>query len=286
MINFYFSEAKRIVKRSPWATLTIISVTTFAVLLGCFSYYVILFTNKFSERIKNNINIIVYLDETIDNEGVLQIKDKLSENSDIANITYISKEEALRDFIKETGEDIRTILDVNPLPRSFVITLLPEKVTDYNIKRFTSNLKNTDGITDIVLDNDWVFRILQYLKSGQLIIYVISVSLFLLSIYLVYTNSRTQFESNINLYKSMKFVGAKSGTLKAPIVIYGLGVGLLAGICNMLIHLLIQQILLSINVNKGYFTFMFQNTALMLPYLLGILLGFIGSYVFIRKISV
>jgi cell division transport system permease protein len=286
MIRFYFSEAQRIVKRSPWATITIISVTTLAVLLGCFSYYVILFTNKFSDRIKNNINIIAYLDETVDSRGVSNIKDKLFENSNIANIKYVSKEEALKGFIEETGEDIRKILDVNPLPRSFVIKLKPEKVTDHNIRMVTNEIKNMSGINDVVLDNDWVFNILRYLKSGQVLIYILSVLLFLLSIYLVYTNSRTQFESNINLYKSMKLVGAKSSTLKAPIIIYGLSVGLIAGIVNILFHLIVQHILLGMNVSKNNFVFMFQNSVFLLPFLLGIFLGFIGSYVFIRKILI
>ena len=286
MIGFYLSEAVKIVKRSPWATITIISVTTLAVLLGCFSYYVILLSNRFSDRIKNNIEIVAYLDETISASEVLNIKNKLLENSYIDGVRYISKESALKDFIRETGEDIRTVLDVNPLPSSFVINLKPEKVTDYNIKMVTSDLTSMRGINDVVLDNNWVFRILRYLKSGQLFIYILSVSLFLLSIYLVYTNSKAQFEDNLSLYKSMKLVGATARAIKAPIIIYGLSIGIFAGATGIFVNIISRQVFLSAHINKANFMFIFQNTVLLIPLGLGIILGFIGSYVFIRKISV
>lgn len=286
MIGFYFSETKRIIKRSPWATLTIISVTTLAVLLGCFSYYVILLTDKFSERIKNNIEIIAYVDETVDTIEVLKIKEKLLADPYIANVRYISKESALKDFIKDTGEDIRSVLNVNPLPRSFVINLKPEKVSDHNLKTVTSNLGLIKGIDDVVLDNDWIFKILRYLKSGQLLIYILSISLFLLSIYLVYTNSKMQFEENSNLYNSMKLVGAKLSTLKIPIIIYGLCIGIIAGIVGILFHFMVKYILMLVNINRTLLLLVSQSTALLIPLLLGIILGFMGSYIYIRKISV
>lgn len=283
MISFYFTETYRIYKRSPLATLAIITIITLAVLLGSSSVFVVYVANKLSNNIKNNVELTAYMSETLDSGAVSDITDKIKNLDYIKTVKFISKEEALQLFIKETGEDFRSVLDENPLPPSFVIKFIPEKVNEQTIARQITSIRNLEGIQEVVYDYELVTKFLRYIKSGQVILYIVSLALFILSVYLVYTNSKIQYESNKELYQTMKLVGAKLKTLKIPIIIYGLIIGALSGFLSILFYQALSFI----------FQTVFQNYKLqdilsgiyIVSISLGILLGLLGSFLSSRSIS-
>ncbi|MDH7605306.1 MAG: permease-like cell division protein FtsX [Melioribacter sp.] len=283
MITFYIKEALRIFNRSPFASVVIISVTTIAILMTSFSILVIQLSNKYSQRIKKSIEVTVFLENFIDSSRIQLIHEEILNQPNIASIKFISKEEAVKEFIRDTGEDFRDVLTENPLPPSFIIKFKPEKISYENIITEINRLKSISGITDVVYDNEFIIKILKYLKSGQVIVYIFSVLLILLSIYLVYTNSRIQIESNKNLYQTMKLVGAKLSTIKIPIILYGILIGIISGIICIGINYILELLLITL-LNNIKLSIVFKGNYI-IALLTGIILGFIGSYFSSRTIS-
>ncbi len=84
-------------------------------------------------------------------------------------------------------------------------------------------------------------------------------------------------------YNTMKLVGAKLSTIKVPLLIYGLIVGLAASlICTVLFYSLI------IALKNYYPTFQFDNYIIFINLsfvILGIILGPIGVGLFAKKLS-
>lgn len=283
MITFFIKEALRILKRSPFASLVIISITTVAVMMTCFSVIVLQLSNKFSEKIKSSIEVTAFLENYLDANKIMSIKEEIEKFSSVKSIKYISKEQAVQEFIKDTGEDFRDVLTENPLPPSLIIRFKPEKISYENINSEIKRISSISGVSEIIYDNEIVIKILKYIKSVQSIIYIFSFFLVLLSVYLVYTNSRIQIEANKNLYQTMKLVGAKLSTIKVPIILYGLIIGLISSLIGAGINYILQLILLGIFNNlkltvvlKGIYIF---------SLLAGISLGFLGSYLSSKTIT-
>jgi cell division transport system permease protein len=283
MISFYFTEALRIFKRSPLASIIVISITTIAILLSSISFYLVFISQQLSNRVKKNIELVAYLDETIDSLKLSNAQNQIQSFGFISSVRFVSKEDALNEFIRDTGEDIRSVLDNNPLPQSFVIKLKPELLTKENIEPEVQAIKSVPGVSDVDYENEFVVKILHYLKSGQLIVYAVSALLVLLSVYLVYVYSKLQFTANENLYRIMKLVGAKLLTLKLPILMYGILIGLISGLISLCVNAAIIYLINKILMNS-YFPIA-VNVIYFSSIGLGIVLGFLGSYLSAKKIT-
>ena len=74
---------------------------------------------------------------------------------EVNKVSFISSEQAKKNFLNETGDEFESILDVNPLPPSFVIKISPKLLNQSGIKAFAESLKSTPGITDVIYDYDF-----------------------------------------------------------------------------------------------------------------------------------
>ncbi|MEW6702544.1 MAG: permease-like cell division protein FtsX [Bacteroidota bacterium] len=283
MIIFYLKETFRIFKKSSFATAVTITVTTTAVLLSTISFFLVFSVNKLSDQIKRSIEVNVYLDDSVLPQEVEIIKEKIRNSPAVLSVNFISKDNAAKKFVEETGEDFRTVLDQNPLPNSLIVKFKPQALNEKNIELFTEQFKKIHGVTDVVYDYKTVLRILNLLKSFEYTIYFLSIILILLSVYLVYSNNKIQMFGNRHLYITMKLVGAQTKTMKIPIILNGIFIGLISSLIS--ISLLYTILIL---LAKIYDNLRFIRPPEVLIFLIpavGILLGFIGSFISSLKIS-
>jgi len=283
MILFYIQEAFRIFRKSSIATAITISITTIAVILSTVSIFIFLSANSLSEKIKRSIEINVYLDETLSDNELDLLKKNIQNQNSVLNVKFVDKDEAEKLFLQETGQGFKTVLDQNPLPNSFIVKLKPKSFDESNLDIIAGNLKSMKGVSDVVYDYRTVFRILNLLKSFEVIIYLISVTLILFATYLVYSNNKIQIFGNRNLYMTMKLVGAHIKTMKIPIILNGIFIGLISSlICCVLVYIvftLLTKVYLSLK-----FTYQMQYIYIIVL-LIGIMLGFVGSFISSMKIS-
>lgn len=280
---FYLKETLRIFKRSSIAAIVTITITTIAVFLTSLSIFMIFISRDFSDRIKQNIEINLYLNDTLSKSDIEKAQSLIEEKSYVSSAKFVSKENAAKDFIRETGEDFRSVLDYNPLPNSFVVNFKAGSVSEKNFEVLVLDLKSIPGISDVVYDFNVVVRILKILRSLEYAIYIGSFLLILLSVYLVYSNNRVQYENNKNLYNTMKLVGAKISAIKIPIYIYSILIGLFSSIICFVINYVILKLLTAININLK-FSFDF-GVIHIITFIIGLSLGFLGSYFASMKIT-
>lgn len=283
MILFYLKETLKIFRRSSIATIVTITITTIAIFLTSLSVFLIFMSRDFSNRVKENIEVSLYLNETLSSRELDQVKSDVNSRNFILSSKFISKDLAAKEFVMETGEDFRAVLDDNPLPNSIVVKFKPDIITEKNFDSFVSQLKSIRGISDVVYDFNVVIRILKIFRSVEVFVYAASLLLLLLSIYLVYSNNRLQYESNKNLYSTMKLVGAKISAIKIPIILYSLLIGLIASVISFFINYLILHLLTAININLK-FSFDFGGIHI-ITFVIGFSLGLLGSYFASMKVS-
>lgn len=232
---------------------------------------------------KRSIEVNVYLSDTLNNKEIYSIKEQLKNSQTVSSVNFVDKEEAAKKFVAETGQDFSSVLTMNPLPNSFVVKFKPEPLSDKNIEGFVGEFKKIDGVTDVIYDYRTVLKVLNMLKSIEFIIYILSVVLILLSIYLVYSNNKIQLFSNRNLYSTMKLVGAEIKTMKIPIILNGIFIGIIAScVCLILLNLFLVLTTKLYIIDK--FTSELSIFNFVIP-LIGVSLGFIGSFISSFKIS-
>ena len=283
MILFYLKETARIFRKSSFATIVTITITTIAVSLMTISLFLVFSTKTLSDQIKRSIEVNVYLEDSLNQADIQTIESSIKQISAVQSVQFISKDDAVKKFLAETGEDFRKVIDQNPLPNSLVVKFQPQSLDEINIEQFTDQFKKINGVTDVVYDYKTVLRILNFLRSFKYVIYMLSVILILLSIYLVYSNNKIQMYGNRNLYLTMKLVGAVEKTMKIPVIINGLFIGLISSVFTLLIFHGVLILLTKIYYNIKFIMYL-EFMDILIP-VIGVLLGFIGSFISSFKLS-
>lgn len=284
MISFYLSEAFRIVRRSSYGFFVLVFVTSLAIIVSVLSLLIILGSKEIGEKIKSGIELNVFLKDELTNEKINEIERDIKKNVYVQRTIFYDKENALDQFIKETGEDFKGVLEKNPLPNSIRVRLRSKNVDEQNLGTIAQNIRKISGVDDVVYDYDTSVKILKFLRNSQYIIYPLSVVLILLSVYLVYSNTKVQVHQNRNLYLTMKLIGGKFGAIRIPILLNGIIVGLISSVVCSITFLLIQLLLTTV-LNSLKFTSDFEYIYVFIM-VFGITLGFIGSYLSSQRVVV
>jgi cell division transport system permease protein len=113
---------KRKKKLGAYPSLSVVFSITLAVLVIGVLGIVLVFYQSESDIIKKHITIHVYLDIDVPQEKTDSIRTYIASQKFVlvqdgkSQIKYITKEEAAKKFIQETGEDFSKLLGDNPLP--------------------------------------------------------------------------------------------------------------------------------------------------------------------------
>ncbi|MBU2506670.1 MAG: permease-like cell division protein FtsX [Bacteroidetes bacterium] len=282
MIIFYLKEAFKTFSRSKLSTVLTIFSLAISILLIAISITLLIFSNNFISSIKSKIELTAFAKGSIVESEVNSKINEIKKLKGVSRVIFVPKSEALEEFILETGEDFRVILDENPLPDIFKIYFSP----DVNLNRIESirrQLKNYAYIDEVIFDNAVILSIFELLNSAKLVIYVFSVLFCFISVYLVFAHSKLYILQRIVHFNTMKLVGAKVSTIKIPLMLSGIIMGTLAALINVI---LITVIFVTIGYFYKEFQFVrilyFLNFVLLI---LGVILGPIGSGLFAKRIS-
>ena len=229
MIFFYFSEAIRSIKSAKTSFfLTTISLTI-SVLLVLFSYITINISNYYASYLKSNIKINIFISDVVTKTEKGKLQDEVKNKPYSNGVKFISKDEAADKFIKETGEDFRSILDYNPLPASFVINISEKYAYSDSLNKIIQDLSNMQNVDEVVFKEGFVYRLLNYLDTIKIYLFLITGIFCLIAVYLVYATIRLIINSRLIDFETMKLVGAKLSTIKIPVLLNGLIAGIISG---------------------------------------------------------
>jgi len=121
MIRFYLTESIKSITRAKLASFFAIVTLSISIMFITTSFALVFLSNKIENLWKSEIKINLFLNDDLETEQLSKIKSQILEFDEIADVNFISKEEAYKNFVKITGEDFSKILDTNPLPRSYIV---------------------------------------------------------------------------------------------------------------------------------------------------------------------
>ena len=284
MIIFWIKEAFKLIGRAKSSFFLSLISTSISVLLIAACIMIIQASNTFQSNLKESVTINVFLKDNVSKSETSRINKKISDKRFVKSVSYIDKEQAAENFIKQTGEDFRKLLDYNPLPASFLVTIKGDFVQQDTLKKIISDFSKIDGVDEVTFQQDFIYKMLQYLTEIKKYIFIITAVLFFISLYLVYSTVKLITTSKYEELETMKLVGAKLSTIKMPIVLNGVLIGLFAGIISL------GVVLIFLNYFNNYFR-IHEILQFRLRYflagilLLGPVLGFFVSLISLRKIT-
>jgi cell division transport system permease protein len=284
MIIFWFKEAFKSVGRAKSSFfLTLISLTLAVILIEA-SITALKLSEIFQKKMKSNINVSLFIKDPFNEKNIKDYRSDLSSKNFVKSIKYVSRDEAARSFIQETGEDFREILDYNPLPASFVVKLNTDIVIKDSLNSVLNNLSSLNWVDEVVFKDRFVYRLLSYLESGKNYLFITTAILILIAVYLVYSTIKLITNNRMKELETMKLVGAKLSTIKMPIILNGLITGLLASIISIAVYYFV-----SIQIDQYYLVnkFITANKYFYLATLLiiGPVLSFLVTVYSLRKLT-
>lgn len=279
MILFLIKEAIRSNRRAKLSFLFSLSSTTVGLLLIAISLLSVKISQSIETYLQNQFEIQVYLKEGLTGVQQENLKSNLKKLKNVQSIEFVSKEKAAEKFVKETGEDFRTILDYNPLPASFIVKT--EGGGNINFPFLLKSIKKFKEVDDAVFPNAIYEKMLFYLKTFQKYIAGLGILLSLIAFYVIFSTIRLIIESRKEEIETMKLVGGSLFTIKFPLLLNGMIIGFVSGFLAISI-LYASEIFVKIYF-FSQFPNLLNNTFVLL--ILGPALGLVSSLFASWKIS-
>lgn len=270
-----------------FSTMLIICATMFV--LGLF---IILFVNIESnvKAVSENQGLQAFISDEVSDSSINELATKISEISNVKNIKYIDKDDALEDA-KTTLKDYSYLLDgmdsTNPFPRSFIITFDKLENTD----AVKEAIESVDGIYKVSYNEKIINAVVSISKIGNYAIICIGIVMMAVSIFIISNTIKLAVYSNKREIYIMKYIGATSKFIKYPFIIEGIIMGLASAAISWVIvslsYSVAYRFLPKVGAEFGVFGFVGYSSmwhiVLISFTLLGIFLGGVGSSVATRK---
>ena len=235
---FPLKEAFRLIRRAKASFILSLVSLSISVLLIAASFALIESSEYIQKKIKEDVSINLFLRNDLSREEITGIKNDLKSREYIKTVSYIDKDKAAEIFIQETGEDFRKLLDYNPLPASFTITLKDKYFDKESIDGIIASLSGIKGIDDIGFRNEFIQKLISILDGIKKYIFIATGIILFISVYIVYSTVRLIITSRFEELETMKLVGARLSTIKLPVILNSMIAGLIAGLISAGIFIL------------------------------------------------
>ena len=276
--------------RNHWFALA--SITTITTCLFVFGLFYSIFLNfrHVVQTIEENVSVTVFFEPGTSEETMLQRKVEIEEREEVADVNYISAEEAWESFKYEYLGEYADGFTENPLEDMASLEVYLQDVSKQS--ELVSFIRTMDEVREVNYSSmtadtlTGVNRLIAYVTIGVIGL-LIAVSIFLIS---------NTISAGIFVRKEeisiMKYVGATDFFVRAPFIIEGLLIGVIGSVIPMaLIYVLYGK---SMEYISGKFPallnvieFLPVNTVFRTlgPYsvILGVGMGFLGSWGAVRK---
>lgn len=188
--------------------------------------------NLMIEDIQKQTRIVVCIDETYTEAQSKSVGSEINLLDNVANAQFVSREQALMNFIGESDTSLFEGLDAKSMRDQFIITLEDNAL----VKETKAALEKVSGVADVYAD----LTVAQAMATIRNVIYVASVAvsaiLFLVSLIIISNTVRLAMLDRKEEIAIMKMVGATNSFIRFPFFVEGALIGLFASVFSFFIE--------------------------------------------------
>lgn len=227
----------------------IISVSLVLLLLGIVAMLG-LAANSLTDYVKENVGFDVVMKNDASQQDVKELKQLWTQAVYVNSVKFISKEDALSAWEKETGENLLEVLGVNPLSSEFEVRVKPQYASVDSLNKIEYDLNKYKSIDSVKMHKDVVEKINSNINSVVLVLGAVLVLLVIISFVLINNTVHLAVYSRRFIIYTMKLVGATSGFIRRPFVMTNVLNGFIASL--LAIAMLSGLIYYVVEVNYDY----------------------------------
>ncbi|WP_025761357.1 cell division protein FtsX [Dyadobacter tibetensis] len=242
-------------------------------------------SKKLVSIIRENIEVRVFIDKDVSKPGqdsiLAQIQPKayVLKGSDTQAISFVSKEEAAKEFIEGTKEDFTTLLGENPLRDSYRIKIGEDFFEEVKLQAIKKDLETISGVYEVVYQEDLADNINRNVTKIYTVLASFALIMLVIIVLLVNNTIKLAIYSQRFLIRSMQLVGATDGFIQRPYLMRGAMQGLVGGIVASALLIFLQQ--LAVKNIEGLAVLQEYDKLIILVgvvVILGLLIGLASTY--------
>lgn len=292
-IRYTISQGLRnIAKNKMFSIASIATMVACIFLFGVF-YSLIVNIEGVMDNVEESMAIVVYFDEDATEKQMDKIKESLTKRDDVLEVKYVSGDEAWEEFQKEyLGEDsgLAAGFSENPLQDSDNFEVYMKSVDKQDeLVKFAEGL---DGVRKVKASA----AAAETLKNVSMLLTgvsgVITSVLLIVAIFLISNTVSMGITVRREEIAIMKYIGAKDAFVRAPFMLEGILIGLIGAAIPLFLLYFAYGKAVSYIADKFSLLITFidflpvtqlYKTLLPVGLALGVGIGFLGSFLTIRK---
>ena len=219
-------------RKSVWRVqdlTSVISTTMVLILLGLIVLFV-LTARVMGDSVRENLTVTVDLKDGVSTDDAKQLQAQLNGEAYVADILYISSEEALKEHRESMGIDPTELLGANPFPISMEIKVRAAYACNDSLQWITRDLKLLPAVADVVYQKELVENLNRNLQRASLVMLFVAGLLILVSLSLIHNTVRLNVYSQRFIIHTMKLVGARWTFIRRPFMLRGFCIGLVSAL--------------------------------------------------------
>ncbi|MBU0944016.1 MAG: permease-like cell division protein FtsX [Proteobacteria bacterium] len=247
-MNFWFAVFRQAGRnlRQTW-TSQLMTFLTVSLSVLIFAFFYLIYTNMIgaSDRLSDDLRLIVYLEDDPGPEMQEQLRRKINNFDKTEAILFISKAEAYERFAKQLGKDSDILTD---MPKDFLpasIEVVPLKsLRGYNqIKLFSEYLATLPGSEKVQYGQEWVERFYYVTRLVTIVVLLSGTLLILTATFMVAYTIRLTIMGRHEELELLKLVGATNNYIRTPFLLEGTIQGFMGSIIGLCaLYILFQWI--------------------------------------------
>lgn len=184
------------------------------------------------EQMETKFGITAYIQEGLTDTEIESLKNQVERMSNVADVIYISKEEALKNFSVDNGDEslFEMFKEDNPLPASLEITTVDIKDQAQLIAR----LDDLEGIDETIYFQNETKTFINIRNTVNYVCYGILTCLIIVGLLLMSNTIKLTVYIRKREINIMKYVGATDSFIQVPFLIEGILVGFIGALVSIL----------------------------------------------------
>ncbi len=263
----------------------LISSFTISITLIVFSiaYFTYINLVDFSYRFKEQYQIEVFFFHDISQDEAIETFNNILLIDGVEQGEFIDKDKASSIFKKYFKEEIDQIIGANPLPMGGSYEIDKNFRNQSEMFRITNEIRQTKHVEMASFQQGIVSKIDKIIKNILAFSLIIGNSILFVAIVLVTNTIRLIIHSKQVHIETLHLLGATNGFIRFPFILEGILQGLIGALISISILFLFNSLQLYILESFVQGTIFRQDYIISLNIVLGMILGFIGSYRGISK---
>jgi len=236
---------------------------------------------RFVGQAQEEMKIYVYLEDRVGDDQIPRLQHDLLALDEVETVVFISKDQALVEFREQmdSGDDLLTALETNPLPNSFWVTPKFEYRTKESMAYLAGKITQIDGVEEVRYGEEFLDKFTAITRGAYYVDIVVGFIVILSAIFIISNAVRLTVISRRKNIEVLKLVGATNRFITMPFIIEGAFQGGIAALFSLLLLFAVTAVSRRVVPDLSFFSM--EKSAIYTMSCIAI--SGIGSYTALRR---